>query len=67
MIKVKDHQDLYRDEETNAILNVSSEYDKYIQKRNLRLQEAQEMNNLKNDVSELKQMMSLILEKLNTK
>lgn len=67
MLKVKDHQDLYRDESTGAILNLSSDYDKYIQNRNLKLQQTKELDNLKSEVTEIKQMMSLILEKLNTK
>jgi hypothetical protein len=67
MLKVKDHQDLYRDESTGAIINLSSDYDKYIQNRNLKLQQTKELDNLKSEVTEIKQIMSLILEKLNTK
>jgi hypothetical protein len=65
MLKVQGHSDLYRDESTGAIINTSSEYDKYIQKRNLRKSQMQEINDLKSDVSEMKLMMSAILEKLN--
>jgi hypothetical protein len=67
MLKVQGHSDLYRDENTGAIINKSSEYDKYIQKRNLRISQAQEINDLKSDVSEMKLMMNAILEKLNAK
>jgi hypothetical protein len=67
MLKVQGHSDLYRDESTGAIINTSSEYDKYIQKRNLRKSQMQEINDLKSDVSEMKLMMSAILEKLNAK
>jgi K+/H+ antiporter YhaU regulatory subunit KhtT len=65
MLKVQGHSDLYRDESTGAIINKSSEYDKYIQKRNLRKSQAQEINDLKSDISEMKHMMNAILEKLN--
>jgi K+/H+ antiporter YhaU regulatory subunit KhtT len=65
MLKVKDHQDLYRDESSGAILNLSSDYDKYIQNRNLKMQQAKELETLKSEVTEIKQMMSLILDKLN--
>jgi hypothetical protein len=67
MLKVEGHQDLYREESTGAILNLSSDYDKYIHNRNLRMKQAQELETLKSDVVEIKQMMSLILDKLNTK
>ena len=67
MIKVQGHSDLYRDENTGAIINKSSEYDKYIQKRNLRKSQVQEINDLKSDISEMKLMMNAILEKLNAK
>jgi hypothetical protein len=65
MLKVQGHSDLYRDESTGAIINKSSEYDKYIQKRNLRKSQAQEINDLKSNISEMKLMMNAILEKLN--
>lgn len=67
MLKVQGHSDLYRDENTGAIINKSSEYDKYIQKRNLRKSQVQEINDLKSDISEMKLMMNAILEKLNAK
>lgn len=67
MLKVQGHSDLYRDETTGAIVNVSSEYDKYIQKRNLRQAQKQEMDELKTEISDIKNMMSIILEKLNAK
>lgn len=65
MLKVKGHPDLVRDEETKAIINTSSEYDKYIQNRKQKLNQAQEFDDLKDDVTELKQMMAQLLQKLN--
>jgi hypothetical protein len=64
MLKVQGHSDLYRDESTSAIINTSDEYKKYLEQRNRRLQQSEEFNNLKSEVSDIKQMMQMILEKL---
>ena len=65
-IKVKDSNSLYRDEESGAILNCNdSEYDSYLQLKEKKLKEAAEMDKLKDDVDELKDMMKLILSKLD--
>ena len=67
MIKVKSHSDLYRDEDTGAIVNVGSEYTKYIQERDARANKEIEIETLKSEVTDIKNMMLLILEKLNDK
>ena len=65
-IKVKDSGSLYRDEESGAILNCSdSEYDRNLKLKQQKLRESNEMDKLKNDVDELKDMMKLILNKLD--
>ena len=65
-IKVKDSGSLYRDEESGAILNCSnSEYDSYLKLKKKKIEEGNEMDKLKNDVDELKDMMKLILSKLD--
>jgi len=65
-VKVKDSNSLYRDEETGAILNCNdSAYDSYLQLKEKKLKEAAEMDKLKDDVDELKDMMKLILSKLD--
>ena len=65
-IKVKNSGSLYRDEESGAILNCSdSEYDNYLKLKQKKMQEANEMDKLKDDVDELKSMMKLILSKLD--
>ena len=65
-VKVKDSGSLYRDEESGAILNCSdSEYDNYLKLKQKKMQEANEMDKLKDDVDELKSMMKLILSKLD--
>ena len=65
-IKVKDGGSLYRDEESGAILNCSnSEYDSYLKLKKQKIEEGNEMDKLKDDVDELKDMMKLILSKLD--
>ena len=65
-IKVKDSGSLYRDEESGAILNCSdSEYNSYLKLKEKKMREVCEMDKLKNDVDELKDMMKLILNKLD--
>ena len=65
-IKVKDSGSLFRDEESGAILNCSnSEYASYLELKKQKMSEASEMDKLKNDVDELKDMMKLILSKLD--
>jgi uncharacterized HAD superfamily protein len=65
-IKVENSTSLYRDSESGAIINCSnSEYENYMELKNKKLREQQEIENIKNDVSELKSMMKLILDKLD--
>lgn len=58
MLKVEGHPDLYRDEETKAIINNSEEYSKYMSQRNARLNQVKEIDALKASVSEIKNDMS---------
>ena len=67
MIKVKSHSDLYRDEETGAIINTSSDYTKYIEATKEREAKEAEIESIKSDVAGMKHMMTLILDKLNDK
>ena len=65
-VKVKDSGSLYRDEESGAILNCSdSEYNNYLKLKQQKLKEVSERDKLKDDVDELKDMMKLILSKLD--
>ena len=65
-IKVKDSGSLYRDEESGAIINCSnSQYDEYLKLKEQKMKEVSEMDKLKDDVDELKDMMKLILSKLD--
>ena len=64
MLKVQGHSDLYRDEQTKAIINRSPEHDKYIQNRDRKLQEIQDIQNLKSDVNDIKDMLNIIVKNL---
>lgn len=66
MIPVKDNRGLYRDESTNAILNCNSnEYDQYLKLKNQRLTQQKEINELKDDINEIKSCLKIIMEKIN--
>ena len=70
MYKVKDHVDLVRDPQTGAILNLNSlDHEKYVERRRVKNMEHQhvqnieeEVANLKEDISEIK---SLLRELIN--
>ena len=54
-MKVKGHNNLVRDDNTNAILNVnSSEYNNYIMRRAKRMQGTDRIDNMENDLKSLK-------------
>ena len=54
-MKVEGHNNLIRDEHTNAILNNnSSEYDNYIRMRAKRKQGTDRIDNMENDLKDLK-------------
>lgn len=66
MLKVKGHDGIVRDENTKAILSVNSvEYTKYINKRDRLRQEKLEIEALKQDVTDIKNMLASILNSLN--
>tara|TARA_B100001939_G_C16942411_1_gene618816 strand:+ start:1327 stop:1521 length:195 start_codon:yes stop_codon:yes gene_type:complete len=64
MIKVKGHSNLYRDEETGAIINSDvtgyNQYVNSIETKNLRRKELDEM---KKDIDEIKSLLHEILNK----
>lgn len=68
---------LFRDENSSAILNCSdSDYQKYLELKTVKMKEVAKLNEitekvseidqLKSDVSEMKDMMKLILSKLDS-
>lgn len=70
-LKVEGRDGLVRDPNTHAILNTNSkEYETYISRRNaVQAQKVQlekqgkEIKDLKNDISEIKQMLSILINK----
>jgi hypothetical protein len=58
MIPVEGHKGLYRDETTNAIVNCNDyQYQEYIKLKNESLSEKEEIENLKNELSEVKKLL----------
>ncbi len=65
MIPVKGHPNLYRDEETGAIINTdSSGFSAYQQAKAKKVLEREELDNMKHDISEIKDMLAKITAKL---
>jgi hypothetical protein len=67
LARIEGHLNLYKDETTGAVINLdNTAYNQYIQSRknkeNKRKTQQQEIDNLKNEVSEIK---SLIMELIN--
>jgi len=62
MIKVEGHSNLYRDEETGAIMNLDcSGYQEYVKKRSLKRKERDEVQSIKSEIEEIKSMLQQIL------
>ncbi len=69
-LKVEGHANLYRDPNTNSIINVNmSEYQEYISRKNIKNNEQQkvqtieeEVYNMKNDISEIKSLLKELLK-----
>lgn len=63
-IKVEGHTDLVRDKETGAILNInSSEAEKARERKRIRKTKDKEFEDLKNEVSEIKELLLQLVEK----
>ena len=71
VIKVQDDSNLVRDVETGAILfNNSTQHQRYVEQRNKLVsrnekiqQQAEEINNMKNYISEIKGMLTALLNR----
>jgi hypothetical protein len=64
MIPVQGHPNLYRDEDSGAIINYDElAYNQYVNSLNTRQNQKKEINDLKNEVSELKSLLKQLLEK----
>ncbi len=65
-LKVKGHEGYVKNTETGVVLNVNKEEIEAARKtKALRQQQEQDINNLKNEVSDIKTMLSTIIEKLD--
>jgi len=63
LVKVEGHSNLYRDSNTGAIINKDlNGYDQYLQSSSSRINAKKEIEQLKNDVKEIK---SLLKELIN--
>ena len=63
-MKVKDHPGLVRDLNSGAILNINTEeIERARERKKLRKQKDQEFENLKNEVSEIKELLLKLVEK----
>ena len=64
--KVKDHSGLARDMQTGAIMNINKDDIAAARKRKLeRRKKEQEFEDLKNEVGDIKNMLTKIIEKLD--
>ena len=65
-IPVEGNPGYYRDSESGATINDSdSEFQSYLNEKKRRTSELSEFNALKNEVNELKDMMKIIISKLD--
>ena len=64
MIPVEGHEHLYRDEKTGAIINQDdSSYQTYLQMKKKKKKDRAEIDEMKNDISEMKKMIELLVRK----
>lgn len=62
MIRVKGHQNLYRDENSGAIINCdSSAYNKYVNALHNRELQKEELNKMKQDIDEIKLLLRQLI------
>jgi len=67
MIPVEGHKNLYRDENTNAILNSDKVgYDNYVRMRNKNKDREKEMKSMKDEIEELKSLLNELATKITS-
>lgn len=65
MIQVEGHKDLFRDEKTGAILDINTNsYSGYVSRRNKKLDEKAELDNMKKDIQEIKELLKQITSQI---
>ena len=66
MIKVEGHTNLFRDPETGAIINTDDTgYDQYLKLMKSDSKKERELSKMKNDIEEIKESLSKIINNLN--
>ena len=64
MIPVEGHKNLYRDEKSGAIINTDSHgFSQYKKSRKLKLAQREELDDMKKDIEEIKNLLKMIVEK----
>jgi hypothetical protein len=64
MLSVEGHKNLYRDEKSGAIVNCDDRsYSSYINMRNKKKHEKEELKRLRSDIDEIKSMLHEVLNK----
>jgi chromosome condensin MukBEF ATPase and DNA-binding subunit MukB len=64
MIPVEGHKNLFRDEDSGAIINHDNQgYRQYLQLRNKKLTEEEEIKRLRSDIDEIKSLLYEVLNK----
>jgi hypothetical protein len=67
MIPVEGNSDLYRDENSNAILNCNDrKYEEYLAMKNKKLIEKNEIETMKDEINEIKSLLKILVDKINT-
>jgi hypothetical protein len=62
MIRVEGHLNLFRDEKSGAIVNTDTQgYANYVRMRSERKRQREEIDNIKNDISEIKQLLKELI------
>ena len=64
MIRVEGHKNLYRDEKSGAIINCdTTAYNNYLNIKNQKELQKSEIDQMKNDIEEIKSLLKQFLEK----
>ena len=64
MIPVEGNKHLYRDEKSGAIINTDSHgYSQYKKSKNIKLTQKDEIDSMKKDIEEIKNLLRMIVEK----
>lgn len=62
MIRVEGHLNLFRDEKSGAIVNMDTQgYTNYVRLRSERKRQREEIDNIKNDINEIKQLLKELI------